>query len=244
MKKRVDQFLVEKQLVPSREKARALILAGKVMVDDCLVDKVGKQVAITSHLRVIEKDHPYVSRGGVKLESALKAFQFSSDGLIALDIGASTGGFTHCLLLHGAKHVFAVDVGYGQLAWDLRQNPQVTSLERTNIRYLAFEKIGQLVDLVVIDASFISLKLIFPAVLRFLKPQGHVISLVKPQFEATKTEVGKRGQVKDIAVHEQIQKNVTQEASDQGFQVLQWIESAITGKKSSNKEFFVYFKRK
>ncbi|MBF0276271.1 MAG: TlyA family RNA methyltransferase [SAR324 cluster bacterium] len=239
-KKRVDLLLVERELVPSREKAQALILAGKVFVDDSRADKAGKLVCSSSDLRVTEKDHPYVSRGGVKLEAALKKFNFSPRDLLAMDIGASTGGFTHCLVNHGAQHVFAVDVGYGQLAWELRRNPCVTSLERSNIRDLEYEKIGRLVDLVVIDASFISLKLIFPKVHQFLKPNGHVIALVKPQFEAGKSDVEKRGLVRNKEVHLRVQNEITDAAKSEGFQVLEWIDSAIEGKKSGNKEFFVF----
>ncbi len=243
MKKRIDLLLVEQKLVPSREKAQALILAGKVLVNEERVEKAGKLVQASSELRIIEKDHPYVSRGGVKLEAALMELGFSPATLIALDIGASTGGFTHCLLLHGAKHVFAVDVGYGQLAWELRQNPQVTSLERTNIRHLAFDQIGTLVDLVVIDASFISLKLIFPETLRFLKAGGHIIALVKPQFEAGKQDVGKRGRVSKMEVHRQVQEEITAAAQAHGLQMLRWIESSIQGKKSKNKEFFLFLQK-
>ncbi|MBF0287352.1 MAG: TlyA family RNA methyltransferase [SAR324 cluster bacterium] len=244
MKKRIDLLLVEQKLVPSREKAQALILAGKVLVNEERVEKAGKLVQASSKLRIIEKDHPYVSRGGVKLEAALWELEFSPEALVALDVGASTGGFTHCLLLHGAEHIFAVDVGYGQLAWELRQHPQVTSLERTNIRNLAFEQIGTFVDLVVIDVSFISLKLIFPEVLRFLKSEGHIIALVKPQFEASKADVGKRGRVSKADVHQRVQEDIIAVAQTQGLKVLQWIESSIPGKKSGNKEFFVFLQRK
>ncbi len=242
-KQRLDLLLVERQLAPTREKAQALVLAGQVIVNGEKASKAGKTVATSAELRVLGKDHPYVSRGGVKLESALNAFDFSPKDLVALDVGASTGGFTHCLLLHGAQHIFAVDVGYGQLAWELRQSEQVTSLERTNIRKLEYEQLGTLVDLVVIDASFISLKLIFPAIWRFLKSGGHVMALVKPQFEAGKTDVGKRGHVSSVEVHERVQEEVTAAAQHQGFHVLQWTESAIHGKKSGNKEFFVLLQK-
>lgn len=242
-KKRIDLLLVEHQLVHSREKAQALILARKVLVNDQPVEKSGKLVDSAAAIRVLEKDHPYVSRGGVKLESALTALNFSPDNLVAMDIGASTGGFTHCLLLHGAKHVYAVDVGYGQLAWELRQDNRVTPLERTNIRTLAYEQVGQLMDLIVIDASFISLKLIFPQTYRFLIPEGHVIALVKPQFEAGKGSVGKRGKVDNDSVHSRVQEEITKAALEEGFQVRQWLDSAIQGKKSGNKEFFVFLQK-
>ena len=242
LKKRVDLLLVERALVASREKAQALILAGKVFVNGDRVEKAGKLIQTTADLHIVEKDHPYVSRGGVKLESALKRFNFSPKALTALDIGASTGGFTHCLLLQGVGHVFAVDVGYGQLAWELRRHPQVTSLERTNIRSLEYSQIGRSVDLVVIDASFISLKLIFPAVFPFLKSGGHVIALVKPQFEAGKSDVEKRGVVRG-EVHGRVIAEITKAAQSQGFHVLQWHESVIEGKKSGNKEFFVFLQK-
>lgn len=243
IKKRVDLLLVEQKLVPSREKAQALILAGKVFINQERVEKAGKLVQTSAQLRILEKDHPYVSRGGVKLAGVLKSLNFSPETLTALDIGASTGGFTHCLLLHGAQHVFAVDVGYGQLAWELRQHPRVTSLERTNIRTLEYQQIGTLVDLIVIDVSFISLKLIFPTTHQFLKPDGHVIALVKPQFEAGKTDVEKRGLVRNVEVHTRVKNEITEAAQAEGFQVLQWLESAIEGKKSGNKEFFVFLQK-
>lgn len=239
-KKRVDQLMVERQLAPSREKAQALILAGKVLADNMPVVKPGKVVEVAANLRLLEKDHPYVSRGGIKLESALKDLNFSATDLTAMDVGASTGGFTHCLLLNGTKKVYAIDVGYGQLAWLLRQDERVVSLERTNIRHLEFDQIGEEVDLVVIDASFISLKIVFPSVIAFLKPGGHIISLVKPQFEAGRSDVGKRGLVDDEAVYERIQKEISESAESHGLKVLQWIESSILGKKSGNKEFFVF----
>lgn len=243
MKQRIDLLLVERQLVPSREKAQALIMAGKVQVNGDRVDKAGKKVEDSAELKILEKDHPYVSRGGVKLQSALEAFQFSPEGLTVMDVGASTGGFTHCLLLHGAKQVFAVDVGYGQLAWELQQHPQVTSIERTNIRYLKTDQIGTLVDLVVIDASFISLKLIFPVIGNFLKAEGHVMALIKPQFEAGQSEIGKKGKVTQSEVHERILSELQEEAKAHHFKVLDWKESAIQGKKSGNREFFLFLQK-
>lgn len=244
MKKRIDLLLVEQNLVPSREKAQALILAGKVQANGQRIDKSGRQVDVSAKLEILGKDHPYVSRGGVKLESALDTFDFSPHGLVALDIGASTGGFTHCLLLNGAHHVYAVDVGYGQLAWELQQDSRVTSLERTNIRKLDFDRIGTLVDLVVIDASFISLRLIFPKAWEFLKPGGHVIALVKPQFEAGKSEVGKGGLVSDHDIHARVMDELLQIAIKEGFDVIGRNESTITGKKSGNKEFFLFLTKK
>lgn len=242
-KKRVDQLLVEQGLAVSRQRAQALILAGKVFVNQERVEKSGKLVADTVPLHVVSKDHPYVSRGGVKLAAAFRDFNFSPQNLVALDIGSSTGGFTHCLLEQGARHVFAVDVGYGQLAWELRRHGQVTSLERTNIRTLAREQVGQAIDLVVVDVSFISLKLIFPIAFEFLEPLGHVIALVKPQFEAGKADVEKRGKVKREAVHARVQTEIIAAAQGAGFQFLQWEESAIEGKKSGNKEHFIFLQK-
>ena len=243
MKKRIDLILVERDLAVSREKAQALILAGKVYVNNERVEKSGKLISSHADVHISEKDHPYVSRGGVKLEAALQCFCFSPQTLTALDIGASTGGFTHCLLLHGASHVFAVDVGYGQLAWELRQDPRVTCLERSNIRTLDYHQIGVHVDLIVIDTSFISLKMIFPHASRFLKPGGHIIALVKPQFEAGKADIEKRGRVRSLVVHQRVKKEICEVAHAQGYRVLQWEESVIEGKKSSNKEFFIFLQK-
>jgi len=200
-------------------------------------------ISIDSLLEVLGTDQPYVSRGGVKLKAALEYFAVDPQGLVALDIGASTGGFTHCLLLGGAEKVFAVDVGYGQLAWELRQDPRVKPLERTNIRYLEFEKLGKHVDLVVIDVSFISLRLIFPKALEFLKPGGFLVALVKPQFEAGVDEVGKRGKVSDPTVHEKVLDTLKVVAQEQGFIVLGQTKSSIVGKKSGNEEFFLLLQK-
>jgi len=163
--------------------------------------------------------------------------------LVALDIGSSTGGFSHCLILGGAEKVFAVDVGYGQLAWELQQDPRVVSLERTNFRHLEFERLGETVDLVVIDVSFISLRLIFPKALEFLKPGGTLLALVKPQFEAGAAEVGKRGKVSDTAVHERVLEALKDKAQELGFLVSGQTKSAIVGKKSGNVEFFLWLKK-
>jgi 23S rRNA (cytidine1920-2'-O)/16S rRNA (cytidine1409-2'-O)-methyltransferase len=243
MKQRLDRLLVEQKLAPSREKAQAFIMAGKVRVDGQPAGKAGRMISIDSLLEVLGTDQPYVSRGGVKLKAALEYFSVSPQGLVALDIGASTGGFTHCLLLGGAEKVFAVDVGYGQLAWELRQDPRVKSLERTNIRYLEFEKLGKYVDLVVIDVSFISLRLIFPKALEFLKPGGFLVALVKPQFEAGVDEVGKRGKVSDPTVHEKVLDTLKVVAQEQGFIVLGQTKSSIVGKKSGNEEFFLLLQK-
>ena len=243
MKQRLDRLLVEQELAPSREKAQAFIMAGIVRVDGQPAGKSGRMISTDSLLEVLGTDQPYVSRGGVKLKSALEYFAVDPQGLVALDIGASTGGFTHCLLLGGAEKVFAVDVGYGQLAWELRQDSRVKSLERTNIRYLEFEKLGEYVDLVVIDVSFISLRLIFPKALEFLKPGGSLVALAKPQFEAGVDDVGKRGKVSDTAVHEKVLETLKVAAQQQGFIVLGQTKSSIVGKKSGNEEFFLWLQK-
>ncbi len=243
MKQRLDRLLVEQNLAPSRERAQAFIMAGKVRVDGQPAGKSGRLISGESHLEVLDMDQPYVSRGGVKLQSALEYFNIDPRGFDAMDIGSSTGGFTDCLIQAGAEQVFAVDVGYGQLAWDLRKNPRVVSLERSNIRHLEFERLGQYVDLVVIDASFISLRLIFPKALKFLKDGGSMLALVKPQFEAGIDEVGKRGKVSDLAVHERVLQTLKIEAEKIGFIVSGQTKSAIYGKKSGNQEYFLMLKK-
>lgn len=190
-RQRLDLLLVERQLAPSRERAQSLILAGKVLVNSERIDKPGKSVDLDSELVVQAQDHPYVSRGGVKLAGAIREFQIEVPDRIALDVGASTGGFTDCLLQHGAKKVYAVDVGYGQLAWKLRQDPRVVSWERTNIRYLDPVNLADPIQLVVVDASFISLRLILPKLYELMTVGSQLLALVKPQFEAGRKEVGK-----------------------------------------------------
>ena len=194
-RQRLDLLLVERQLAPSRERAQSLILAGKVLVNTERIDKPGKSVDLDSELVVQAQDHPYVSRGGVKLAGAIREFQIEVPDRIALDVGASTGGFTDCLLQHGAQKVYAVDVGYGQLAWKLRQDPRVVNWERTNIRYLDPVKLADTIQLVVVDASFISLRLILPKLYELMTIGSQLLALVKPQFEAGRKEVGKGGRV-------------------------------------------------
>ena len=204
--------MVERELTDSREKARRLIMAGDVLIDERVSDKPGKSVAVDANIR-IRAALPYVSRGGLKLAKALDAFELAVDGLVAVDVGASTGGFTDCLLQRGATRVYAVDVGYGQLAWALRQDQRVVVLERTNIRYLEQLPPDQeadvpgailLADLAVIDASFISLRLVLPATLRLLHDDAFLVALIKPQFEAGKESVGKGGVVRDKATHRRV----------------------------------------
>lgn len=205
---------------PSRQRAQSAIMAGRVLVDGQKKDKAGALVPVKAHITITGEDLPYVSRGGLKLEKALAVFPVNPAGKIALDAGASTGGFTDCLLQHGADRVIAVDVGYGQLAWKLRQDPRVTVLERTNIRYLTLADIGgQPVDLVTVDVSFISLRLVLPAVVSLAKDTADFILLVKPQFEAGKDKVGKHGVVRDPKVHRQVLDTVIAEARQLGLKV-------------------------
>ncbi|MDD5287483.1 MAG: TlyA family RNA methyltransferase [Desulfuromonadaceae bacterium] len=237
-KKRLDKLMVERALASSRERAQALIMAGQVVVGDHTVDKAGQQVPVDSDIRIKGDVLPYVSRGGLKLRRALDEFAVDVTALVAIDVGASTGGFTDCLLQAGAARVFAVDVGYGQLAWKLQQDPRVVSLEKTNIRYLTQEQIGEVPDLAVIDASFISLAKVLPATVRIVKPGGRIIALIKPQFEVGKGEVGKGGIVRDPAAHERVVDAVRQTACEMGLLVAGLCESPITGA-DGNREFLI-----
>jgi len=197
-------MLVEKGLVKSRQRAQALIMAGKVLVDDQPVDKPGFLVASDDTLELKGEDIPYVSRGGLKLEAALNNFKLNVTGAVCMDVGASTGGFTDCLLQRGAERVYAVDVGYGQLAWRLRQDPRVRVIERTNVRHMPADAITDPVDLITIDVSFISLKIVVPAIVRFMNPAAFILALIKPQFEVGKGQVGKGGVVRGPEQHQQV----------------------------------------
>lgn len=203
-KERIDILLVEKGLVPSREKAKSCIMAGLVFVQGEKIDKAGTMVGVDAEVHLKEDALPYVSRGGFKLEKALREFGIVLADRSMMDIGASTGGFTDCALKHGAAKVYAIDVGYGQLAWPLRQDPRVVSLERTNIRHVTKEQIPEEVDFISIDVSFISLAKVLPVADRFLKAGGHLIALIKPQFEAGRDKVGKKGVVRDPLVHREV----------------------------------------
>ena len=240
-RQRLDSLLVERGLVESREKARALIMAGAVLVDGEPLTKPGHAVAIDACLRLRE-ELPYVSRGGLKLAAALDAFAVDPMGMLAVDVGASTGGFTDCLLQRGAAHVIAIDVGYGQLAWKLRQDSRVTTVERTNVRTLHALPGNTLADLAVIDVSFIGLELVLPVVARFLRPGGQVIALIKPQFEAGRAQVGKGGVVKDAAVHRRVLERVLGWAASNGWSFQGLIRSPITGPKG-NIEFLCHLVR-
>ena len=242
-KTRLDVSLLDKKLAPTRQRAQALILAGKVLVNQEPLTKPGTRISEEDVVIVKGPDMPYVSRGGIKLAEALTQFQIDAAGRHCMDIGASSGGFTDCLLQNGAAHVVAVDVGYGQIAWKLRQDPRVTILERTNIRYLTVEKVPFPVDLAVIDVSFISLKIVVPAIRNFLKVDATVVTLIKPQFEVGRDRVGKGGVVKNPALHEEVIQSLSQFFETGGFRVHGVIPSPITGPKG-NKEFLCHMKMK
>lgn len=218
-KKRIDVLLVEQGLAESRQKAQAIIMAGQVFVGDKRCDKAGLTVDESVALEVRGQALKYVSRGGLKLEKAMKCFPITLEGKVAADIGASTGGFTDCMLQNGACRVYAVDVGYGQLAWSLRSDPRVICLERTNARYLTAEQIPEPLDFASIDVSFISLKLILPALRPLMKDSGQVAALIKPQFEAGREKVGKKGVVRDPAVHLEVLEQFLNHAKEGGFSV-------------------------
>ena len=235
---RLDVLLVEKGLAESRRRATGLILAGKVLVEGSKVSKAGQKVSPEAKLEVLDQDEGYVSRGGFKLAGALDALSVKVAGLVAMDVGASTGGFTDCLLRRGAKKVYAIDVGYGQLAWQLRQDARVVVLERCNVRYLSGEQVNERVDLAVIDTSFISLKKVIPKVLEFFKPGARLLALIKPQFEVGKSQVGKGGVVRDPKLHEQVVGDMENFCRRQGLEVEMVVESSLLGPKG-NREFFI-----
>lgn len=240
-RERIDKLMVQRQLAGSRERARALIMAGRVLVDDQPVDKAGTQVDQEASIRLKGEDIPYVSRGGLKLARALEAFQVTAAGRTALDVGASTGGFTDCLLQEGTRKVFAVDVGYGQLAWKLRDDQRVINLERTNIRHLTPDQLDEIPDFAVIDASFISLEKVLPSTTALIKPGSDIIALIKPQFEVGKGQVGKGGVVRDPDQHAQVIEKIKLVAAQAGCQVVQLCESPILGTKG-NREFLIHLR--
>ncbi len=238
---RLDRLLVERGLADSRQKAQATILAGHVLVNEQKVDKCGAPVRSDSSLRLIGEALKYVSRAGVKLEAALDHFGITVQGRICLDVGASTGGFTDCLLQRGAAKVFAVDVGTHQLDWKLRSDPRVVSLEKTNARNLRFEQIGERVSLVTMDVSFISATLILPALPPLLEPKAELLVLVKPQFEVGRGEVGKGGIVRDPRLHRKAVARVSQKLIELGLSLLASVESALPGA-TGNREYFLHAK--
>lgn len=236
-KTRLDQLLVDKGIAPSQQKAQWLIQSGNVLVNDSIIDKSSHLVNLDANIKIKEK-LPYVSRGGLKLESAIKKFNISVKGKIALDIGCSTGGFTDCLLQNGAEKVYAVDVGYGQLALPLRNDTRVILMEKTNARYLKPSDFPIKPNLVTIDVSFISLDKILPAISAILQAEDIVIALIKPQFE-TRVKNVKKGVVRDPVIHEQVIENIKKIAEENGFTPKDVVESPITGPKG-NKEFLLY----
>lgn len=236
-KQRLDVVLVERGLVDSRSKAQSLIMARRVLVNGQFVDKAGANVASDDELTIAELEHPWVGRGGMKLAQALKELLINVDGKICADIGASTGGFTDVMLKHGAKKVYAIDVGYGQLDMSLRNDPRVVSREKVNARYLQPENFDEPIEFVSIDVSFISLKLILPAVAGFLR--GELVALIKPQFEVGKHEVGKGGIVRDDSKRTAAVESVVEFARGEGFEVKGLIESPIKGAEG-NIEYLMY----
>jgi 23S rRNA (cytidine1920-2'-O)/16S rRNA (cytidine1409-2'-O)-methyltransferase len=236
-KERLDLLLVEQGLAGSQTEAQRLIMAGQVTVGNRVVDKPGTQVPVASPVTVADR-LPYVSRGGFKLAAALDTFDLDVSAWIVADVGASTGGFTDCLIQRGAARVYAIDVGYGQLAWELRQDPRVVVMDRTNARYL--KSLPEPVDLTTIDISFISLRLIVPAVMGWLRPGGQIVALVKPQFEARRRQVGKGGVVCDPAVHRAVLEEISGWAASQGLRLMGLIRSPITGP-AGNVEFLAHW---
>lgn len=241
-KLRLDRLLVERKITPTRERARALILSGAVIVSENRIDKAGTLVDRNAEIRIKGEDNPYVSRGGLKLKRALTEFRINVADLAAIDVGASTGGFTDCLLQEGARRVYAVDVGYGQLAWKLRKDGRVVVFERTNIRYFSGSGIDDEIDIATIDTSFISLRLVIPAVLKFIKKDARILALIKPQFEVGRGEVGKKGVVKDTGLHRRVVREIAEFCRGLKLKVMGTCESPILGP-AGNREFFIYVKR-
>lgn len=242
MKDRLDVILVQKGIFPSRERAKASIMAGIVYVDGQKIDKAGTAVSDSAEFYIKENLCPYVSRGGLKLEKALDTFGFHLDGAVAADIGASTGGFTDCMLQNGAQKVYAIDVGYGQLDWKLRNDPRVINMEKVNIRHLDLETIDPNIDFISIDVSFISLKLVFPVAAKMLAPDGSLVCLVKPQFEAGREQVGKKGIVRDLSVHREVIEHVVGYGKANGLFAHGLTFSPVTGAKG-NIEYLLYLKK-
>ena len=240
-KKRLDLLLVEQGLAESRQKAQATIMSGQVFVGGQRVDKPGTAVPADALIEVHGNPLKYVSRGGLKLEKAMAAWPISLEGKVCMDVGASTGGFTDCMLQNGARKVYAIDVGYGQLAWKLRSDQRVICLERTNARYLSHEIIPEEPQFSSVDVSFISLKLILPAIASVLAPGGQVVCLIKPQFEAGKEKVGKKGVVRDPAVHQEVLEHFLSHAKESGFTVLDITYSPIRGPEG-NIEYLGYLR--
>lgn len=242
VKERLDVLLVQQGYFPTRQRAQGAIMAGLVFVDGRRTDKPGTKFPENVAIQVQGQDHPYVSRGGLKLERAIKQLGFDPSGKVVIDIGASTGGFTDCALQHGAKRIYAVDVGYAQLAWTLRQDERVIVMERTNARYLHASDFPEQADAATIDVSFISLGTILPPVVELLTLDGEIVALIKPQFEAGREQVGKRGVVRDAATHRQVIRQVWDIATSLGLGLIGLTFSPITGPQG-NIEFLARFKR-
>ncbi|MBL7715939.1 MAG: TlyA family RNA methyltransferase [Bdellovibrionales bacterium] len=240
-KERLDLLLVSRGLAPSRQRAQALILSGNVLVNDQPITKAGENVSVHSVIRIREMDHPFVSRGGVKLEKAIQDFKIPIQYRVGLDIGASTGGFTQVLLNHGAKKVFAIDVGHNQMDWMIRQDPRVVVMEKTNARSLTFEQIGEKVGVIVVDVSFISLEKIFPAAKQFATEETDWITLIKPQFEVGREKVGKGGIVQSEADQNDAVERIRRFGESLGLARMALIESPIKGTQG-NREFLAHWK--
>ena len=239
IKKRLDVLLVEKGYADSRAKAQAIIMSGQVYVAGQKADKSGISYEETADIEVRGAACPYVSRGGLKLEKALRDFGVDPKGYVCSDSGASTGGFTDCLLQQGARKVFAIDVGYGQLDWKIRSDPRVIVMERTNVRYVTPEQLGEPLDLSVVDVSFISLRIVLPVIKTFLKPSGQVLCLIKPQFEAGKDKVGKKGVVRDPETHKEVLDDFISLVDELGFYILGLTFSPVKGPEG-NIEFLAH----
>ena len=241
-KERLDVLLVERNLVQSRARAKTTIMAGLVLVNGNKIDKAGTMVKANADIRVLGNKIPYVSRGGLKLEKAINEFRVELDGKVTADIGASTGGFTDCMLQNGAVKVFAIDVGYGQLDWSLRTDERVINMERTNVRNVTPEDIGELIDLASIDVAFISLEKVLPAVKTMLKPAGEIVALIKPQFEAGREKVGKKGVVRDPKVHLEVIHNVVDMAREMNFVTRELTFSPVKGPEG-NIEYLIWLSK-
>ncbi|MEA1970844.1 MAG: TlyA family RNA methyltransferase [Thermodesulfobacteriota bacterium] len=238
---RLDRLLVDRGIAVTREKAKALIMSGLVVVGEERIDKAGTLVRHDAGIRIKGGGNPYVSRGGLKLKGALLFFDVNVKDIVAMDIGASTGGFTDCLLQEGAKKVYAIDVGYGQFDWKLRTDSRIILFEKTNIRYFSGEGIEDKIDMVVIDVSFISLKLVLPVALKLTGENSAILALIKPQFEAGKGEVG-RGVIRDSRVQKKVVEEIVKFSEELGFETVGTCESPITGP-AGNREFFLYAKK-
>ncbi|MDD5014796.1 MAG: TlyA family RNA methyltransferase [Atribacterota bacterium] len=238
-KERLDILLVEKGFFPSREKAKGAIMAGEVLVEGERVDKSGQRIKVESNISVTEKETAFVSRGGEKLEKAIKKFDILVKGKRVIDVGASTGGFTDCLLKYGAEKVYCIDVGYGQLAWKLQKDNRVVVIDRTNIRYLTADKFDDLFEIAVIDVSFISLDKVLPTVYNLIKEKGEVVALIKPQFEAGREFIQKGGLVKKAEVHQIVIERVGDKAQEMGF-IIQGLTFSPLKKTSGNIEYLIY----